>query len=927
MAAALNELLDELIDRAEAAGGDDAAQPAPSTGMLVSEEALADAFASWAASTGRPLYPHQEEAFFEVLAGSHVIAATPTGSGKSLIAASTHLYSLARDDRTYYTAPLKALVSEKFFELVNLFGAANVGMLTGDTAINADAPIICCTAEILALAALREGPQLDVGTVVMDEFHFYADPQRGWAWQVPLLCLPQAQFVLLSATLGEVDWLRQDLERRTGRPVALVEGAQRPVPLEFEYSLEPIQDLLERLVGTGRSPVYVVHFSQKEAMERAQALTSIQVTSKEQRARIAAELEGYRFNTAFGRVLSKLLRLGIGVHHAGLLPRYRRLVERLTQQGLLPVICGTDTLGVGINVPIRTVVFTGLTKFDGQSSRHLTAREFHQIAGRAGRAGFDTVGYVVVQAPEHVIENAKALAKAGDDEKKRRKIVRKKAPEGFVNWTDKTFERLRDAAPEKLSSQLQITAAMILSVLQRRGADPVRVLAELLTDNHEPRSDRNELVRQAVRIYASLRDGQIVQHVSSAQAAADGLPRLRLAADLPERFALDAPLAPFALAALDLLNPQSPDYALDVISVFEATLEDPRPVLWAQENEEKGRVVAALKADGVDYDARMEALEDVTWPRPLAALLSPAFEMYRRTHPWVGGNELAPKSVVRHMIEHAMTFADLISRYDLARSEGVVLRYLTDAYRALRRGVPPEARTPELDAMVAWLGSLVRAVDTSLLDEWVALGLDEDGDGETDRLPGGEQAPAELPFGAEADGFVRPSRVPARVRAAVRTAMFRRVEFMARDDVEGLSRYEGGTGWSFDQWDQALGAYWEEHEWIGTDAAARGGDFVEIVERVDVEALLAAGLADLGGERLEQLAGPGRWLAIQTLDDEAGERDWRLVVLVDLAETDQRAREAYDAGSLAAGGTDKAGTARPQTRLPLALEAVYFGPR
>ncbi|RRD52143.1 DUF3516 domain-containing protein [Buchananella hordeovulneris] len=888
MAADLNLLLDDLLDAAD--------------GPLADDELLAG-FADWAASTGRPLYPHQEEAALEIISGNHVIAATPTGSGKSLIAAAAHLASLAKDERTYYTAPLKALVSEKFFELVTLFGASNVGMLTGDTSINPLAPIICCTAEILALAALREGERLDVGTVVMDEFHFYADPQRGWAWQVPLLTLPQAQFVLLSATLGDVEWLRQDLHRRTDRPVSLVTGAERPVPLSFEYSLEPIGELLPRLTQTGLGPVYVVHFSQREAAERAQALTSVPVATKAQREAIAAELADYQFSTAFGRQLAKLLKLGIGVHHAGMLPRYRRLVERLTQAGLLQVVCGTDTLGVGINVPIRTVVFTALTKFDGQKQRHLTAREFHQIAGRAGRAGFDTQGNVVVQAPQHVIDNAAALAKAGDDERKRRKIVRKKAPEGHINWTDKTFERLRDAEPERLTSQLQITAAMLLSVLARPASDPVQVLARLLTDNHEPPSDRNELVRRAVRIYATLKAGGLVEHVSSATAAADGRPRLRLTAELPERFALDAPLAPFALAALDLLNPDAPTHALDLVSVFEATLEDPRPLLWAQEREEKGRVVGALKAEGLDYDARMEALEEVTWPRPLAELLEPAFAMFRAAHPWVGENELAPKSVVRHMIEHAMTFSDLISRYDLARSEGVVLRYLTDAYRTLRRGVPAAWHTAEVDAIIDWLGTLVRAVDRSLLDEWEKLGQDEDGDGKVDRLPGGATPVGEVAFGADADGRVRPSTNPHALRAAVRTAMFRRVELAARDDVAGLARLDESAGWDYDRWDAALGAFWDEHEWIDTTARARGGHYFTLVEQVDTAALLAAGLADLGVERLTTLAEAARagraWLATQTLVDDAEACDWQLVALVDLPATDAAAAAAPAGAPLA----------------------------
>ncbi|VEG74835.1 DEAD/DEAH box helicase [Actinomyces slackii] len=875
---ALNAMLDDLI-------------PADDPDRVPEPEEVYLAFSQWAESSGRPLYPHQDEALSQILEGRHVIAATPTGSGKSMIALAAHTASLARGGRSYYTAPLKALVSEKFFELVGLFGAGNVGMVTGDTSINAAAPIICCTAEILANQALREGEDLDIDCVIMDEFHYYADPQRGWAWQVPLLELPRAQMVLLSATLGDVSFFVGDLRERTGREVAVVDDAVRPVPLELDYSVEPIGELLQRLVGQDRAPVYVVHFSQKEAIERATALLSVDLVPKSRKAEIVAALADFRFGGGFGATLSRLVRGGIGVHHAGMLPRYRRLVERLARAGLLAVICGTDTLGVGINVPIRSVVLTSLVKFDGSKERHLTAREFHQIAGRAGRAGFDTRGFVEVQAPEHVIENAKALAKAGDDERKRRKIVRKKAPEGRVNWTDKTFERLRDASPETLTSQFQVTTTMVLSLMERPG-DPVAHMAALLSRVQASGEERRRHVRRALDIYRSLRTAGVVEHVSSAVAAADGRPRLRLAVDLPGDFALNQPLAPFALAAMDLLNTQSAEHTLDVVSVVEATLDDPRPLLYAQQRQARGEAVAAMKAEGMDYEERMEALEEVTWPQPLADLLSPALAMYRQANPWVADYELSPKSVVREMVENAMTFSDLVSRYELGRSEGVVLRYLSDAYRALRQVVPEEHRTSEVVELIDWLGGLVRAVDSSLLDEWEALGAAERGD-----LPGagavpGDRAGAddsvgqERAFGADADGRVALTRNLHAFRVAVRRELFRRVELMARDDVEALARLDAASGWGEDRWDEALGRYWEEYDWIGTDTAARAIALAPIDEAPDPSALAAVGVAD---RLIEALEAQGRrvWLATQIIEDPDGDHDWRLTALVDLDASDR----------------------------------------
>ncbi len=881
-APALNVVLDSLI-------------PADDPERIPEPDEVYLAFSEWAQSTGRPLYPHQDEALIQILEDRHVIAATPTGSGKSMIALAAHTASLARDARSYYTAPLKALVSEKFFELVRLFGADNVGMITGDTSINAAAPIICCTAEILANQSLREGADLDADTVVMDEFHYYADPQRGWAWQVPLLELPRAQMVLMSATLGDVSFFVRDLRERTGREVAVVDDAVRPVPLEMEYAIEPIGELLQRLVGQGKAPVYVVHFSQKAAVERASSLLSVDLVPKARRAEVAAALGGFRFGSGFGATLSRLLRSGIGVHHAGMLPRYRRLVERLAREGLLAVICGTDTLGVGINVPIRTVVLTSLVKFDGARERHLSAREFHQIAGRAGRAGFDTRGYVVVQAPEHVIDNAKALAKAGDDERKRRKIVRKKAPEGRVNWTDKTFERLRDAAPETLTSQFQVTTTMVLSLMERPG-DPVAAMAGLLSRVQATAAERRRHVRRAIEIYLSLRTAGVVEHVPSARARADGRPRLRLAVDLPDDFALNQPLAPFALAAMDLLNVESPEHALDVVSVVEATLDDPRPLLYAQQRQARGEAIAAMKAEGLDYDERMAALEEITWPRPLADLLEPALEMYKQSNPWVAEYELSPKSVVRDMVENAMTFSDLVSRYELGRSEGVVLRYLTDAYRALRQVVPEEHRTPEVEEIVEWLGGLVRAVDSSLLDEWEALGRAQAGhadeaagilaaDGpEADGTAGVERA-----FGADADGRVPLTRNLHAFRVAVRREMFRRIELMARDDVEGLGRLDAPSGWGEDRWDEALARYWDEYDWIGTDTAARAVSLAPLEESPDAVALAAAGVSE---RLIEALEASGRkvWLATQVVDDPDGDHDWRLTALVDLAECDAAER-------------------------------------
>jgi superfamily II RNA helicase len=790
-----------------------------------------EAFGSWAQAQGLTLYPHQEEAALALAAGQHVIITTPTGSGKSLVAVAGLALGFGSGFRSYYTAPIKALVAQKFFELVDVFGPENVGMLTGDSVVNPDADIIACTAEILANIALRTGPETPAAVVVMDEFHYYADPQRGWAWQVPLLELPDTQFILASATLGDVTFFAEDLTERTGREVAVIGSTERPVPLTYEYSVEPLPDVVKELIHTSRSPTYLVHFTQAAAVDQARLLAATLHLPKNPATTEA--IGSFRFSRGFGTTLSRLLRAGVGIHHAGMLPRYRRLVERLAQDGLLPIICGTDTLGVGINVPIRTVVLTGLAKFDGERFRHLTAREFHQIGGRAGRAGYDDIGEVIVSAPDHVIENRKALAKAGDDPKKIRKIVRKKAPPGQVNWTEATFERLRDAPPEPLASQFRVTHAMVLEVLRR--PDPIAAMTKLLTDNHEAEQVKMRHVRQTVAVYRSLRTSGLVERPRGSDDPNDPRYRkrgIRLTVDLPDDFALNQDLSPFAVAALDLLNPDDPDYALDVVSLLEATLEDPRQVLRAQEKAARGTAIAQMKADGIEYEERMRLLEDVSYPKPLAELLEPAFEMYARTNPWARDFELSCKSVVREMFERAMTFHELISAYDLQRSEGVVLRYLSDAYRALSRTVPPSAWTDEFEDLVAWLGVIVRSVDASLLEEWTELAeSDEDAPVAADRRA---------------------------LRVLVRNALFRRLELAQFERWDALAALTDDDRWPAAWWQDSFDRYFEVHHDIGIDTAARSGEFVQITESPDL------------------------WEVVQVVADPDGDHDWRLVGSVDV---------------------------------------------
>ena len=754
-------------------------------------DALFDAFSGWTTDQGLELYPAQTEALIELVSGSNVILATPTGSGKSLVAAGAHFAALAQGRRSVYTAPIKALVSEKFFALCDMFGADKVGMLTGDASVNPDAPIITATAEVLANQALREGADTDVGVVVMDEFHYYSDPERGWAWQVPLLELPRAQFLLMSATLGDVSFFESDLTRRTARATAVVATGERPVPLTYYYATTPVHETLDELLHTDRAPVYVVHFTQVAAIERAQALTSVNVATRAERDEIAEMIGGFRFSAGFGRTLSRLVRHGIGVHHAGMLPRYRRLVETLAQAGLLKVICGTDTLGVGINVPIRTVLITALSKYDGSRTRHLTAREFHQIAGRAGRAGFDTAGTVVVQAPDHVVENEKAKAKAGDDPKKLRKLVKRKPPEGFVSWGEPTFERLVAAEPEQLDVVLlgqPLDAAQRHRPARRpvrRDAPPARgqPRAARAPAAAHPHGDRD--LPRAARRWRRGAAGPSRSRTAGRCGSPSTCSRTSRSTSRCRRS---------RSPSLELLDRDSPTYALDVLSVLEATLEDPRQVVQAQRKKARGEAVAAMKAEGIEYDERMELLEDVTYPQPLRELLEHAYETYRRGHPWVADHELKPKSVARDMYERAMTFTEYVGFYQLARSEGLVLRYLADAYKALRQTVPESARDrgahrPDRVARRAGApGGLQPARRVGAADQ-----LDQVEQADVARHHVRDEKPPAVTSNARA------------FRVLVRNAMFRRVELAALRRYADLGELDADAGWDAAAWAEAHG--------------------------------------------------------------------------------------------------------------------------
>jgi superfamily II RNA helicase len=815
------------------------------TGSMGADELLTR-FLGYIETTGLTLYPAQEEALLELWSGKHVVLSTPTGSGKSLVAMGLFFKALGEGKTAFYTCPIKALVNEKFFDFCEVFGAERVGLMTGDATINREAKLVCCTAEILANLALRDR-RARADYVVMDEFHYYADRDRGAAWQIPLVSLPDATFLLMSATLGDTRSIEREVEERTKRPFAAVRGTVRPVPLDFEYRDTPLHETIADLITTGRAPVYLVNFTQRSAAEEAQNLMSVELCDKAEKEALKEALRDVPFSTPFGKDLQKFLRHGVGIHHAGLLPRYRLLVERLAQSGALKVISGTDTLGVGVNIPLRTVLFTQLCKFDGEKTAILGVRDFQQIAGRAGRKGFDTRGTVVAQAPAHVIENKRLAAKGG------KKFVPRKPPQkGYVPWDKGTFDRLVNGTPEPLESRFYVTFGILINLLAGRRTERgggYRGLVELIARSHESEKKKREHRRRAATYFRTLRRAGIISVVTT-EAVRGRV--VEINGDLQREFSLNQTLSLYLLDTLPGLDPQSPTYALDVLTLVESILEDPDAVLRKQLDREKGTRIAQMKADGMDYEQRMAELENIEWPKPCRDFIYETFNAFADKHPWVGSENIRPKSVAREMYETLATFSEYVRDLGLERSEGVLLRYLAEAYRTIEQTVPPAFRTPEVDDIASHLRALLRQTDSSLLEEWESL------------RDGGDAGPVHRPPSAAERTRLRPLREDPRALAGrVRLELHRLVKMLAakRYDEAATAVHDAEGVWTAARFAAELKPYWDEHASLLATPEARR--------------------PHLTGLHLDE--GNGVWRISQRLLDPAGNDDWVIEGHVDLA--------------------------------------------
>jgi len=790
-----------------------------------STDDILNAFLDYLASTGTEPYGHQEEAILELFQDKNVILDTPTGSGKSLVALAMQFKSLCQGRQSYYTVPIKALANEKFLSLCHVFGPENVGLVTGDSTVNGKAPILCCTAEILSNIALRDGADAKVDDVIMDEFHYYADHSRGAAWQIPLLTLPRAKFLLMSATLGDSSFFSKQLTDLTGAPTVLVQSDQRPVPLEFSYSTTPLEEKVAELVEAGRAPVYLVHFTQNACAETARNLLSTNFCTKEEKTAIARALDDADFRSPYGRELSKIIRHGVGIHHAGLLPKYRLLIEKLTARGLLKVVCGTDTLGVGVNVPIRTVLLTGLCKYDGRGTKILAVRDFRQICGRAGRRGFDNIGYVEAQAPEHVIENLKLEEKAAANPNKKRSFVKRKPPEkGYVHWDEATFQKLIGAPPEPLVSRFNITHGILLNVLSRRHEDGCAALKKLIKDSHETPTRKRALGKQAFTLFRGLVEAKIL-HIIPPSKRTDSR-KVMLDIDLPEDFSINHTLGLWLLDAIPQLDREADDYALNVISLIEAILENPDGVLRKQVDLLKDELMAKLKNEGVEYDDRIARLEEVEWPKPGKEFIYSTFNEFKPKHPYLANESIRPKSIAREMIENYQSFEDYVKTYKLERTEAILLRHLSEVYKVLSQTVPDSAKTEGLHEAESFLELIVRHTDSSLLDEW-----------ETLKHP---EAVAEASPTAEARIQAFKAKIPY---TRDKQAFTRQLRNHLLTIVTALSRYQTETvisliepadsadkPWTNERLIRLLDQYHESHHQIRLDPEARNSRHTHIAD-------------------------------------------------------------------------------------------------
>ena len=468
------------------------------------------------------------------------------------------------------------------------------------------------------------------------------------------------------------------------------------------------------------------------------------------------------------------------------------------------------------------MLFTRLCKFDGQKTGILSARDFHQISGRAGRKGFDDQGWVVAQAPEHVIENLKLAEKSARDGKK---TVKRQPPEkNFVNWDKNTYVRLIAASPEKLVSRFQIAHGMLLNVLGRKG-DGCAAMRQLIRDCHETPKAKKAHAQRAWQLFRSLLDRKIVEFVPETE---DGV-YLRVNVELQDDFSMNQVLSLYLIETIPLMDPQAPDYALNLVTLVESILEDPDIILRKQLDQVKDRKMAEMKMAGVEYDQRLEELEKLEYPKPNREFVYSTFNNFTARHPWVGEENIHLKSIVREMFEEFRSFADYIKLYELQRAEGVLLRHLNNVFKVLAQTVPDSAKNDQVREMELYLGTMIRQVDSSLLDEWEKMRDPKYQAGESKELrpPGAEEAAADI------------TRDTKAFTALIRNRIFIFLRGLVVADYEtAIANLDSpldadGSTWTPDRLDKIMETYESEYESLCSNPNARNARHTYVTPSAD----------------------------------------------------------------------------------------------
>jgi hypothetical protein len=684
-------------------------------------------------------YPVQEQAFSRIFAGESVLVTVPTGTGKTLMAKAALYAALERGQTAVYTTPLRALTEEKYRELVDDFGADKVGFATGDYKVNRDAPIQVVVAEILWNRIFGERATRPADVVVMDEGHYFNEPERGYVWEQSVIGLdPRTQLVVLSATIGNPEEFCQWVYLTRRIPMALVRSDERKVPLYHEYRESYLIDLVRELHEAGDTPAIVFVFGREQCFERARILKSCRrFTSDEERERVAAACEGVLLDRGAAGELRPLLLHGIGVHHAGVLPRYKQLVERLALERLVKFVVSTETISAGINLPAKRVIFPELRKVIRRQPRLLLPAEYHQMSGRAGRPQFDREGIALALAPEEVVQEIRKETKEAEKSGRRpdAERIRKTAyaharaqaqQKGDLIWDAEAHAKLVAGKPAPLQSRTRITAEQILAIglpdlaaealpgadeaaPPRAPGDPAYLHLNIVTVlDHLLLPDRDK--RDAHRLLAQLTDnlralGVLDEH--GRQVAGQIIGQIR---------GVDGLFVYYALQQQDLTYEGARalcEFLLEDETVWKIVRReaDEKRRQWILARlRERRREEPQLQWEDVEEEYEKEFPRELTPIEKVHAEFTAALP-----HPELHGGKTA-KDIFAIIETEDLAFMDFVERYGMAHFEGNLFSYLARLAR-LARMLHEVTTLPELATLRDAITKRLAAVDERVLGD------------------------------------------------------------------------------------------------------------------------------------------------------------------------------------------------------------------